>query len=323
MSPAQRAFLTGLVDYAGLFPPANLDLDPALRNFVRYQDGDDAWMLGRFILPARLLDALDTYAALFEATSPARFSVLGRPAVGDDLIPPALATLADARQFEARHAGAAFADRFEFRLSQPVAEDPTALAELFAAVGEGLMAREGDARTFFEVPLLGDDWRCGVDTVACAVADFNRDAGRQVVGVKLRCGGVTPDAFPTVEALACALIACRDAGAPFKGTAGLHHPVRHYNEGVGAPMHGFLNVFGGAILARSCNLDQNTLERLLMDENADHFSFQDGFTWLDHGADADAVVEARAQFATTYGSCSFDEPREDLHALGMLDAVAA
>ncbi len=325
MPPALRAFLDGLIDYAGLFPPAALDLDPALDAYARYRAGDDAWMLGRFIVPARRLPDLDAYRDHFAQAPPFVFSVLGLPADGRSAPDAALATLAAGRAFEDRHHGCVVADRFEFRLSRDEAEDLVALGELFGAVGEHLDAREGaPARAFFEVPLLGDAWRVGVETAAQAVADYKAAAGRPAVGVKLRCGGVTPDAFPSVEAVAAALLACRDAGAPFKATAGLHHPVRHVNESVGAPMHGFLNVFGGAVLARACGLDRGTLERLLADEDPAHFTFtDDGFAWRDVGADAEAVAEARAALATSYGSCSFDEPREDLHALGLLGAVAA
>ena len=45
----------GLIDYAGLFPPASLDLAAAVRNFTWYRLGDDNWMLGRFIVPASRL----------------------------------------------------------------------------------------------------------------------------------------------------------------------------------------------------------------------------------------------------------------------------
>ena len=37
MSPSLRALLTGIVDYAGLFPPAQLSLDEAIRNYARYR----------------------------------------------------------------------------------------------------------------------------------------------------------------------------------------------------------------------------------------------------------------------------------------------
>ncbi len=54
-----RALLARLIDYAGLFPPAALDLATALANFERYASSPESWMLSRFVLPATQLDALD------------------------------------------------------------------------------------------------------------------------------------------------------------------------------------------------------------------------------------------------------------------------
>ncbi|HEX8171971.1 MAG TPA: hypothetical protein VF824_15650 [Thermoanaerobaculia bacterium] len=49
---ALRAMLEGLIDYAGLFPPAALSMQDAVRNYARYRDGEHAWALGRFVVPA-------------------------------------------------------------------------------------------------------------------------------------------------------------------------------------------------------------------------------------------------------------------------------
>ena len=48
--------LEGLVDYAGLYPPANLDMQPVVDNWARYLQSDDSWMLARLIIPASRLD---------------------------------------------------------------------------------------------------------------------------------------------------------------------------------------------------------------------------------------------------------------------------
>ena len=39
---ALRALLAGLVDYAGLFPPAGLDMSVAVHNYAAYRAGDEA-----------------------------------------------------------------------------------------------------------------------------------------------------------------------------------------------------------------------------------------------------------------------------------------
>ena len=53
-----RALMAGAVDYAGLFPPAQLPLADALAEYMRALAGADAWMLGRFIVPAVQLSVL-------------------------------------------------------------------------------------------------------------------------------------------------------------------------------------------------------------------------------------------------------------------------
>ena len=58
VSPALRALLANLVDYAGLFPPAALSLPIAAENYARYLGSENAWMLGRFVIPAAQLSQL-------------------------------------------------------------------------------------------------------------------------------------------------------------------------------------------------------------------------------------------------------------------------
>src|SRR5262249_37497466 len=68
---AQRALLAGIVDYAGVFPPAALDVPAAVRNFAAYRSDDAAWMLGRFVAPAaRLRDVETEWSALGLRTEP-------------------------------------------------------------------------------------------------------------------------------------------------------------------------------------------------------------------------------------------------------------
>jgi len=59
VSEALRELLNGLIDYAGLFPPASLDLPQAVRNYAIYRGGSHAWMLGRFVVPAGLAPQMD------------------------------------------------------------------------------------------------------------------------------------------------------------------------------------------------------------------------------------------------------------------------
>src|SRR6185437_16242554 len=52
---AVEALIRGAIDYAGLFPPAGLDLEATVRNYAAYRARCDAWALGRLVLPAAKL----------------------------------------------------------------------------------------------------------------------------------------------------------------------------------------------------------------------------------------------------------------------------
>ncbi|HEX8153208.1 MAG TPA: hypothetical protein VF698_08795 [Thermoanaerobaculia bacterium] len=63
LARSAEALLTGLIDYAGLFPPASLPMADAIRNCEHYRRGEHAWMLGRFVVPlARLGEVPEAFA---------------------------------------------------------------------------------------------------------------------------------------------------------------------------------------------------------------------------------------------------------------------
>jgi hypothetical protein len=127
---------------------------------------------------------------------------------------------------------------------------------------------------------------------------------------KVRCGGET---FPSVAALAGFVAACRDAGKPFKATAGLHHPLRTPEQ------HGFLNLLAAAVFAHAEGLGEGELAALLGEQDAGAFALDDdAFVARGHRADAATIAAARRELFVSYGSCSFREPVEDLQALGLL-----
>jgi hypothetical protein len=133
-------------------------------------------------------------------------------------------------------------------------------------------------------------------------------------GAKIRCGGAT---VPPVERVAAFVAACRDAGVPFKATAGLHHAIRH------GEAHGFLNLLAAAVFAHADGLGEDELVPLLAEEDPAAFALDaDGLAVHGHHADAAAIAEARAELFVAYGSCSFDEPVEDLTSLGALPPLS-
>ncbi len=56
IAPALKCLLDQLIDYAGLYPPAQLSLEAALANYESYRAGEHAWMLRYFVVGAAELD---------------------------------------------------------------------------------------------------------------------------------------------------------------------------------------------------------------------------------------------------------------------------
>jgi hypothetical protein len=123
---------------------------------------------------------------------------------------------------------------------------------------------------------------------------------------------------PPVDLVADFLAAAIAEQLPFKATAGLHHPVRHFNHADGWVHHGFLNVQGGAVLLAARAIDEADLPAVIAETDPSAFTLTPaGFAWGGHAVDAAAIIQARA-LVHGHGSCSFAEPVEDLTALGIL-----
>lgn len=322
--PGLRTLLQEILDYAGLFPPADLSLDRALKNYAKYRDEPEAWMLSRFVLPVRRLPDLTPYRGLFKDETPYSFSVLGTG--GDDLDTFLEAFTRDLdviETFDEAHKGQAQVAAMEVRLPDSLVGSPQSqIGSFLTAVNRELVAA-GTAKLdlFLEVPMNEDAVR-GLPEVCAAIADHNSQQAvppRTKMGLKMRCGGAEPADVPSVEHAAALIAACRDASIPFKATAGLHHPIRHYDDGLDTEMHGFINIFGAAVLASEHQLSRPNVQEILREETADNFRFlQDDFAWRDLKVSLDGVRHARENLALSFGSCSFEEPIDHLRELELL-----
>lgn len=315
-SAAFRSFMDGLVDYAGLFPPASLDMGSAVKEYASHLAEQDAWMLGRFIVPAgRLGELQETCAPYLDAGQEWAFSLLvgGRESAAGAL--EAVAAQGRAAQ--------AFTKRFPGRAMIEILEAPLPVDGSGSEVGDFLQryagaladADLGGRELYLEVLPGVDDVRVleAISTMAACDSIFSR------IGAKLRCGGVTPEAFPSCERIAGFIDTCRRLDLPLKCTAGLHHPVRHQAAEPPVMMHGFLNVFGAGILAHATGAGLKVLTACVAETDPEAFTFStEGFAWRDHLVPAADLYLAREGFLAGFGSCSFAEPRDDLRTLGLL-----
>ena len=303
LAASLRALLARSIDYAGMFPPCQLELEPSLKNQAQYLRTADAWILSAFVLPVDQFGAAKELLAEFDPLHPLHVSVLGPKTEKAAGFSEALAkTDAAIRSLSTHNVDLVSVGQLEMFL--PADVDLQLLSEARSILGS--------------LPTFWEAQPARAEQTISLVAELNSNADSPTFGYKLRTGGVTADAFPTSAQIAPALVMPVTHQVPIKFTAGLHHPLRQYRDEVQTKMHGFLNVLGAAVLAAEYKWDARQTALMLEDENADSFSFtNEFFAWREWKIDIKRLQDRR-KFVTSFGSCSFDEPREDLRALALL-----
>ena len=302
-SASLRALLDQAIDYAGMFPPCDLPLEPALQNQASYVRSPEAWILNGFVLPVGQFNAATKFVSQFDPSHPLRVAALGPKTANADTFLAALVNAATAiRSFSRSDVDLVSVSHLEMFLPDDV--DSASLKEASAIVGE--------------LPVFWEALPERAEQTIALIAGNNSDENTARFGYKLRTGGVTADAFPTSAQIARALVTAATHQLPIKFTAGLHHPIRQFRDEVKTKMHGFLNVLGAAVLSAEHQWDADQAVTMLEDDDAHSFSFTDDFfAWRDWKIDTERL-QYRRKFARSFGSCSFDEPRDDLRTLGFL-----
>jgi hypothetical protein len=296
-TPALTALVERVVDFAGLFPPARLSMEEAVRAYADYRRGPQAWMLGRFVVPAARLEEFDEAGRdLLPDAAAASWALSAVVGADVELDTRSVHRFNDYHR-DVRH-GAVHVDTVELKVATPAA---------IAAADEFVDAFDA----FLEVPIADDP-----DPLIAAIADVGAKA-------KVRTGGLTPDAIPGERHLLRFIRRCLDRGVAFKATAGLHHPLRgeyaltYESDAPRGVMYGFLNVFLTVAFVRQ-GADDGVAVALL--DERDPASFEIGHRvvrWRGHEIGTDELRAARHE-AVAFGSCSFREPVDDLRRLGLL-----
>lgn len=290
------ALMAGAIDYAGLFPPAGLSMPEAVINYATYRNSNYAWMLGRFVVTAARLDEFYESARDFisrDGGNAWRVAVV----VGDDVTK----TIDQVKNFNAANGPGIICDVLEIR-----ADSAGSIENAAASVPDGVTA-------YFELPL---------DATLPELVSTLALRGQRA---KIRTGGVTPEAFPSTQAIIRFVKTCLAANVPFKATAGLHHPIRCFRpltyeaDSVKGTMHGFLNLFLMTGFARE-GFRPSLLEDVMEEEFDEVFAFEDqAAVWRDEYILSTWQIENLRKFGIqSFGSCSFDEPVADLQKLGVL-----
>ncbi len=292
MTDALARLLHGVIDYAGLFPPAKLTMGEALTNYLRYRSGEAAWIMDRFVCSSARLDELRVAMEGMEIEDPISISVIGSVGGdwGDGLVHDAEAMT----RFMERVGDKADIEAFEIRVPD------------HEKLGEYLI----DLRSFNQV-----DVYCELPWSSVMVDSVGLIAEQDWLGAKARTGGLDANAFPSSMELATFLQQCVQLELPFKLTAGLHHPIRAYREEVGTKMHGFVNALVATSLLVANDLSTGEVAQVLDCEDQTCFAIQDNvISFGDWKASDEDIEDARSLFAAI-GSCSIEEPIQDLKEL--------
>ena len=296
-----RILLEGAIDYAGLFPPASLDMPTAVRNYAQYLASEQAALLGRFVVPIRRLDEFEEAAAkLLPRGNPVYPWHLS--AISNGNLIAELEEVLDFNLFHAKNeqAGAVVVDTIELKV------------ETVDHIQRAMYLIPRTLSTHFEIPITPDP------------ADLLEAIGLARARAKVRTGGLTENTFPALNDLARFIRLCAEARVQFKATAGMHHALRGSYPYTYAPdsetgmMNGFLNVMLAMAFARF-DLSEIELRELLAEKSPDAFIFEDeGVQWRRHRLTLKQLELARQQIGLAFGSCSFEEPLAELRTLRLL-----
>lgn len=321
-----REFFGGIIDYAGMFPPAELTLPEAFRNYINYLESEDGWMMSKFVCSVKsffeIFGKNSDSGKLIHDYHGSRWIDFTLIASGGGNSKEFISNLEKEcrgiKKIIAGHTEKISVDALEVKIQPELVNSfgNHSLKKLLCEADQIINTNGLTGMRIYIEPPINDKYKTFFSKSAEAAAETCHKGGR--AGFKLRTGGVTEDAFPSVEQVAYALNVCFENKIQFKATAGLHHPVRHFNKSVNTKMHGFLNVFGAGILRHANSLSMSELEDIISDETSSGFIFSDDtFYWNDIPADIAKTVKARTEFVRSFGSCSFDEPRDDLKKLGL------
>ena len=296
---ARTSAFAAFVDYAGVFPPASLTVADATACYRAARTSQESWVAGRFLIRTSQLQELAA-----EATATMQ--------PGED--PWEVSAIFDSRATAAASLASDFHAEMEPALTVAAAEalisEPSrdGIAKLFTTIG----SINPDVVGFLEVARSSD-----VEAQIRRIASVIQESGR-TGGSKLRCGGVTADMFPSPSEVAVFIQTTVEESVPFKATAGLHQPFRHFDESLGIYRHGFVNI----LLATTAAADGaalSTVTDIISETEPGAFGLSAAFaTWGDLRFPGSTLRRTRQNLFVAYGSCDFEEPIEALRAIGLL-----
>lgn len=294
---AQKLF-ANLIDFAGLFPPKELDMPTALGDYRHYREGSGRAILGRLVVPVGRLDEFDEHAREIVSTTQSQWLL----SVVIPSAEEAHRAVDRIKRFISEHSqdpalGNATIDAIEIPVSSP--------EEIVAVTRE--LPEEGIV-PYFEV------------TMPIEPADIHALA-ESGASAKIRLGGeVIPEPFRVQEFMR----ACVEGGIAFKASAGLHHPFAT-RDGETITEYGFIPLLLAAafIFAYKDEVSPEDIIQLLGEQQATAFSFrEEKISWLRNSLDIQQLQRGREFALRSIGSCDFSGPLRELVKLDLVRAEA-
>jgi hypothetical protein len=260
--------LDRLLDDASQFPPGNQSLKEAVANHALWRHDPHSRVVGRFLLPT-----------------------------------PRAGTFADMLTGDAQPE-----EKFELGLVAPGDMPGRAAGEVARMLGGAGVV------TAVEVPMKVGGAAIAAWQEAFPQAELFIECGpvdipaiKQMGGrLKVRCGGLHAAAVPSVRLIAEFIYEAVALSVPFKATAGLHQPLRHFDGQLGVDVHGFLNLWVATARAQG-GASRREIEEPLTSRD------------LASLAPMDEDLQAARSLFMAFGTCSLREPLAALTDLGILD----
>jgi len=288
--------LDGVIDYAGLFPPAQLTIEDALAEYSSLAE-DRAWMVDLFICTSNKLAELDALVRR-KGLEAIPVSVIGNVIDQPD---KALASIERDMQ---RMEGCANLEFGAYEIPINHHDEGSIRRVLKTLDRSGVVGMVEDVYVEFA-------WNSTLEDCMHDMAAVNPN-----LGAKARCGGTTANLFPSVQELAHFIHTAVSIEIPFKMTAGLHQPLRYLDSELGVHRHGFLNVCLASAFALGADLSTAEIESVLSIEDGAVLTISDDeISCLGHSLDEQDVALFGDWFGG-FGSCSVDEPVDGLKKLG-------
>jgi hypothetical protein len=276
-----RALLEEIADYAGLFPPAGLDMPAAVRAYDLYRRSEHAWTLGAFVVPAARLGELARAVERVGASGSWPISVLA-------------ASLDEGRRIQV-------ANLLQLRSIEVGPAEP-----------ESVHAENGGVQHFHEVP-LDERMEARLDAILRAGAAAKVRTG----GIEARAFPPAERLARFIEGCAERRVPFKATAGlhhPVRGRYALTYEL----DSARCEMFGFLEVALVAVLLWHRRIDAREAAALLGGRASSVEPSENALVWAGHRVDAEEIAATRRSFFRSFGSCSFEEPVTDLIRLGLL-----